>query len=107
MALTRCAVACAFFPHYAITQLGTQRLKTFHATQRYSHQGLSGIPSALQVQASIGTATFEFDASGARWKQDLLRTYVGGGTARLTTLPLCLTPLRCSIWGRSHDLPIL
>lgn len=71
-----------------VTQLSTPLLKTFDATQRYSNQGLPGIPSAQQYQASIGTSTFEFDASGSRWKQDLLRTYVGGGTARLTTLYL-------------------
>ena len=71
-----------------VSQTSTPLLKTFDPTGIYSQQGLPGIPTAQQFQPSQAVASFAFDAAGSRWKQDLVRTFSGGGNAQLTTLYL-------------------
>jgi RHS repeat-associated protein len=70
-----------------VSQLSCPRLKSFDPADAAA-SGISGIPQQVQYLPSQGVAQFDFDASGSRARQFLVRTFADTSTADVTTLYL-------------------
>jgi len=67
-----------------VYQVSTPALESFATTGNFS-PAIPGIASAVQYQASQARATFEFDQSGSRATQTLVRTFADSSEARNVT----------------------
>jgi RHS repeat-associated protein len=70
-----------------VSQLSCPRLKSFDLLDAAS-SGIPGIAQAVQYLPSQGVTQFDFDASGSRARQFLVRTFADTSTADVTTLYL-------------------
>jgi RHS repeat-associated protein len=70
-----------------VSQLSCPRLKSFDPLDAAS-SGIPGIAQAVQYLPSQGVTQFDFDASGSRARQFLVRTFADTSTADATTLYL-------------------
>jgi uncharacterized protein (TIGR02594 family) len=70
-----------------VSQLSCPRLKSFDPLDAAS-SGIPGIAQSVQYLPSQGVTQFDFDASGSRARQFLVRTFADTSTADVTTLYL-------------------